>query len=418
VEYRKKLPMKILHVLNDSIPLISGYSTRARAIVTEQAKLGLKPVVVTSVRQGPCGKDLEQIDGIVYYRTPIPAVLQPLLRRIGPLGLVCEMLLLARRICGIIRTEAIDIVHAHSPVLCAFPAWAAARRFGLPFVYEIRAFWEDAAVDRGRTSERSLRYRLTRGIETAAIRLAHRVVVICEGLKQDIVGRHCIDPSHIHVLRNGVDIDRFVPRPKDGPLMVRLGLENTIVIGFVGTFYAFEGLWMLVDALDQIMDRRPDVRGLIVGYGQSEEGLRQRVMRTRHPDGFLLPGKIAHEQVGAYYSLIDICVYPRESRRITELVTPLKPLEAMAMEKIVIASDVGGLRELVVDGENGFLFRAGDVADLIRAIEAVIADRSNWEALGKAARGHVHATHTWATQCAKYLRVYDGLRQREDRHGR
>lgn len=411
-------PMKILHVLNDSVPLISGYSSRASAIVTEQARLGLKPVVVTSVRQGSCDKDMERIDDIVYYRTPIPSVLKPLLRRIGPLGPVLEMLLLARRICEIIRIEAIDIVHAHSPVLCAFPAWAGARRFGLPFVYEIRAFWEDAAVDRGRTREGSLRYRLTRGIETAAIRLAHKVVVICEGLKQDIVARGGVDPSHIHVVRNGVDIDRFASRLADAPMMARLGLENAVVVGFVGTFYAFEGLWMLVDALDRIMDRRPDVRGLIVGYGQSEALLRQRVMQTRHPDWFVLPGKIAHELVGAYYSLIDICVYPRESRRITELVTPLKPLEAMAMEKIVIASDVGGLRELVTDGKNGFLFRAGDVADLTRTIESVIEDRPNWKTLGKAARCHVHATHTWSAQCGKYLRVYDEVRKQENRHGK
>ncbi len=408
--------MNVLHVLNDSIPLISGYSSRAKAIVTEQARLGMHPVVVTSVRQGPTPEAVESIDGIPYYRTAVPARLIPWMRRIGPAAIGVEMALLESRIQSILQRESIDIVHAHSPVLCALPAWIAARRFGLPFVYEIRAFWEDAAVDRGRTREGALRYRLTRGIETAVIRRADQIVVICEGLKQDILARGGVPPSAIHVVRNGVDVRGFTPQPRNVALAARLGLEDAVVVGFVGTFYAFEGLPLLVDALERLMADHPRLFGLIVGYGQTEAALKRRIEASPFRSRFLLPGKVPREQVAAYYSLIDICVYPRERRRITELVTPLKPLEAMAMQKVVVASDVGGLRELVHEGENGFLFRAGDAGDLVRVLKRLLEQREAWPQIGGKARQSVIDRHRWDGLCEEYRRVYVDV-MRSDRRG-
>ncbi|MEW6260835.1 MAG: TIGR04063 family PEP-CTERM/XrtA system glycosyltransferase [Thermodesulfobacteriota bacterium] len=406
--------MNVLHVLNDSIPRISGYSSRAYAIVSEQARLGMHPVVVTSVRQGPTSEAVESIDGIPYYRTTVPARLAPGMRHIGPLGIGIEMMLLERRIRSILRRESIDIVHAHSPVLCAFPAWFAARKAGLPFVYEIRAFWEDAAVDRGRTREGDLRYRLTRGLETAVIRRADRIVVICEGLKQDIVARGAAAPSAVHVVRNGVNVHEFTPQPKDRALAGRLGLEDAVVIGFVGTFYAFEGLPLLIEALERLMEDHPRLFGLIVGYGQTEAELKRRTASSRFRNRLLLPGKVPRDQVAAYYSLIDVCVYPRERRRITELVTPLKPLEAMAMQKVVVASDVGGLRELVREGENGFLFRAGDACDLVRVLNRLLEMRRMWPQLGAGARHSVIDRHRWDGICEEYRRIYAVVHRRRE----
>lgn len=407
--------MNVLHVLNDSIPLISGYSSRAKAIVTEQARLGMHPVVVTSVRQGPMFSTEESIDGIPYYRTRIPAWIAPWMRRLAPLGIGVEMALLEHRIRALLQKEAIDIVHAHSPVLCAFPAWIAARRFALPFVYEIRAFWEDAAVDRGRTQEGDLRYRMTRGLETAVVRRADRIVVICEGLKRDIVDRGGVCPSAIHVVRNGVDVQGFAPRPKDEALAARLGLCDAVVVGFVGTFYAFEGLSLLIEALERLMEDHPRLFGLIVGYGQTEADLRHRVEASRFRSRFLLPGKVSRDMVAAYYSLIDVCVYPRERRRITELVTPLKPLEAMAMQKVVVASDVGGLRELVHEGENGFLFRAGDGDDLVHVLRRLLQRQEIWLQIGRSARQSVIDRHRWDELCMEYRRVYAEMIRRHSR---
>jgi glycogen(starch) synthase len=115
---------------------------------------------------------------------------------------------------------------------------------------------------------------------------------------------------------------------------------------------------------------------------------------------------VAHAQVQRYYELIDVLAYPRLQNRLTELVTPLKPLEAMAQGRMFVASDVGGHRELVRDGQTGFLFRAGDAAALQRTIESVLARRDEWPRIRQQARRFVEVERTWATSVARYAEVY------------
>ena len=109
---------------------------------------------------------------------------------------------------------------------------------------------------------------------------------------------------------------------------------------------------------------------LLVGGGPEEERLRSQTAAAGLDDHVVFTGRVGHERVQAYYNAVDLLVYPRRSIRLTELVTPLKPLEAMAQERIFMASDVGGHRELIDDGETGFLFPADDAAGLAsRAVE-------------------------------------------------
>src|SRR5262249_10212440 len=113
--------------------------------------------------------------------------------------------------------------------------------------------------------------------------------------------------------------------------------------------------------------------------------------------------------VDRYYSLIDILAYPRKAMRLTDLVTPLKPLEAMAQRKLVAASDVGGHRELIRDGATGTLFRAGDPAAIAEALARLLADRSGWEKRRDAARIFVESERNWSTNVARYAPVYQAL---------
>ena len=141
-----------------------------------------------------------------------------------------------------------QILHAHSPVLNAMPALRVGKRLGIPVVYEVRAFWEDAAVDHGTTTEGSLRYRLTRRLETRALRHAAHVFTICEGLRGDIVARG-IAPERVTVIPNAVDIDSFEPGGlPDAALAASLDLQGATVLGFIGSFYAYEGLDLLLAA--------------------------------------------------------------------------------------------------------------------------------------------------------------------------
>lgn len=141
-----------------------------------------------------------------------------------------------------------------------------------------------------------------------------------------------------------------------------------------------------------------------------EPALRRRVSELGLDEQVIFAGSVPHGEVQRYYSVVDVFVYPRLSVRVTEIVTPLKPLEAMAQGRIVVASNVGGHRELIRDGETGFLFAAGDVADLARTIERIVAQRATWDGVRRRARCHVESERTWKSSVARYASVYETAR--------
>ena len=403
--------MKILHILDHSVPAMSGYSTRSRNIVSFQRGLGLRPVVLTSPKHPVPGPDREERDGITYYRTGRQSALGTAGPGAETSGYASSLILMRRfasRIAEVARVEGATLLHAHSPVLNGLPALWVGRRLGIPVVYEARAFWEDAAVDHGTTREGSPRYRLTRALETFLFRHADRVVVIAEAMRQEVI-RRGVDPGRIAVVGNGVDVDRFRPIPRNEALAARLGINGDLVFGFIGSFYRYEGLRFLVEALPQLRERVPRARLMLVGSGEETTALREAGAASG--DAILLPGQVPHEQIDGYYSVLDVFVCPRRRMRLTELVTPLKPLEAMAMAKPVLASDVGGLSELIQHGSTGVLFRADDGASLVEQAAHLASSRQLRASLGQAARAHVERERSWPRVVARYLDIYGTARK-------
>ncbi len=199
------------------------------------------------------------------------------------------------------------------------------------FVYEVRAFWEDAAVDQGTAREGDLRYRLTRASESHVFRRADHVFAICEGLRREIVGRGIPD-GRVSVVPNAVVAQDFAFRaPRDAALAARHGLQGAFVLGFIGSFYAYEGLDLLLRALPALAVRMPQVRVLLVGGGDEDARLRAQAQALGVADRVVFAGRVPHAEVQRYYDLVDVlALYPRHPMRLTETVTPLKPLEAMA----------------------------------------------------------------------------------------
>jgi len=395
--------MRILHVLDHSIPLHSGYTFRTAAILREQRALGWETFHLTGPRQSGCETAEEEVDGLHFYRT---VGRRPAAVRSSLWAQLADMRALERRLREVIAIVRPDIVHAHSPVLNAIPALRVAKAHGIPVVYEVRAFWEDAAVNHGTTSAGGLRYRISRALETYAFRRVDAVTCICEGLRKEIVGRG-IPVQRVTVIPNAVDIAKFSPGGQpDEALKVRLGISNARVLGFVGSFYAYEGLDLLLDALPGILSRAPDVRLLLVGGGSQEENLKRQAAALGISDKVVFTGRVPHADVGRYYDLIDLLVYPRHSMRLTELVTPLKPLEAMAQGRIFLASDVGGHKELIRHGQTGWLFRADDVSALVEAVLQVLADEARWPTMRAAGRAYVETERNWETSVARYQGVY------------
>jgi len=395
--------MKILHVLDHSIPLHSGYTFRTRAILEQQRELGWETVHVTSAKHVASSGEEEVVDGFHFYRTS-PA--NGLVARMPIVNQLAVVTGLEQRLDEVIRRERPQIIHAHSPSLNGMAALRAGRKHGLPVVYECRAFWEDAAVDHGTSREGGLRYRLTRGMESRVFHEADAVTTICEGLKQDIVSRGVMEEK-VTVIPNAVDLERFsLSEAANGELARRLGLEDKLVLGFIGSFYAYEGLGLLIQAMAGILPKVPEARLLLVGGGPEEKALKQQVASMGLADKVIFTGRVPHDEVAGYYRLVDLLVYPRLSMRLTDLVTPLKPLEAMAQGKLVIASDVGGHRELVVDGRTGRLFRAGDRDSLIRTVLDLAKRREEWDSLQQAGRRYVEEERNWPASVARYKLVY------------
>ena len=399
-------PLRVLHVLDHSIPLHSGYTFRTRAILQQQRVQGWQTFHLTSPKQGASEGGLDQVDELAFYRTrPVAGwrAKAPLLNQLAVIDATAARLLEVARDCRP------DVLHAHSPALNAVAALRVGRKLGIPVVYEIRAFWEDAAVDHGTSREWGLRYRLTRALETWAIRRVAAVTTICEGLRAELAGRG-IPAAKITVIPNAVNVDDFsVAGARDEALADQLGLQGKQVLGFIGSFYAYEGLELLLRAMPAMLAANPDTRALLVGGGPQEAQL-QALARTLGIAGqVIFTGRVPHDQVQRYYNLVDVLVYPRLKMRLTDLVTPLKPLEAMAQGRLLAASDVGGHRELIDDGQTGVLFRAGDAGDLARKVLALLAARHSWPLLRASGRSFVERERTWAGSVARYRAVYGGL---------
>jgi glycogen synthase len=398
--------MRILHVFDHTLPLHSGYTFRSAAILRNQRKMGWDTYHLSGPKQINCTVSEEDADGLHFYRTPKPTGLLAKLPGGDPFAVMGAI---EKRLLTLAQELQPDVIHAHSPVLDAIPAIRVGRKLGIPVVYEIRAFWEDAAVDHGSTQENSLRYKLTRALETWAVKNADAVTVICEGLRKDLVSRG-IPAGKITVIPNAVDIDKFEMGGKPDPeLKLKLGLGSSRVLGFIGSFYAYEGLDLLVAALPSILKQMPDVKLLLVGGGPQDAALKRQVMTLDLMDRVIFTGRVPHAEVNRYYDLVDVLVYARHPMRLTELVTPLKPLEAMAQGRLMVASDVGGHKELIQDGKTGVLFRAGNAGDLASKVVGLLKYEEGWERMKKNGRQFVETERNWATSVARYRQVYGGL---------
>jgi PEP-CTERM/exosortase A-associated glycosyltransferase len=395
--------LKILHILNHSLPLQSGYAFRSHNILRAQLNMGWQPIALTAPVAETSWIDRgadELIGGLRYYRTA------PLSGGDFPLSAAFRSILaLNRRAREVSESEKPNLLHAHSPIFNAFSSFHIGRKLGLPVVYEVHSLWEDAAVIHGAYPRSSWRYKLMQSLETWVCRKADHVAVLCHGLKGDLT-RRGIPLAKLTVVPNGVDVDEFNAGAPDLGQADSWNLHGRHVIGFIGSFSRYEGLDLLLEAMARLTSRRPDVVLLLVGGGRMEERLKAHVERLRLVDRVIMPGRIPHDRIPGVYALMDILVYPRYSTRLTELVTPLKPLEAMAMGKAVVASDIGGHRELIQDRQTGLLFPPGDAAALADALTGLLDDHDLRRQLGRQASLAVRQKHSWAKATAVYSDIY------------
>lgn len=403
------MSLKILHILDHSLPYLSGYSYRTDYILRHQQKLDIVPVAVTSPKHESMNGRIEVVNGITYYRCGKPnGTVGGFVQRYPFLRESQQVRQVRDQIAEIITREKPDVLHAHSPSLNGIPALLAARKANIPVVYELRAFWEDAAVDHGTFPQGSFKYRLSRRIETWLLKRVAAVTTLGGAMKQEIVSRG-IPAARVYICPNGVDTEKFRPAAKDGRLLDSLGLKGKVILGFIGSFYHYEGLDLILQAMGEVVAKVPQARLVLVGDGRERENLEALVESLGISQYVVFTGRVPHDEVRSYYALMDLLVYPRRRMRLTDLVTPLKPLEAMAMERAVLASDVGGIRELVKEGDTGFLFPAEDVTELTHLCVRLAQDPTARELVARRGRAFVLRERNWPGIVRTHRMIYDRL---------
>jgi glycogen(starch) synthase len=410
--------LRVLHVLHSSHPDVTGSSIRSRYIVETQARLGLTPLVATSPFQRPAdaalARGVERFGGIPYYRCFAPKYDQrfmvarkSLATRARKLTALASFVPFVRRIA---RDNDVQIIHGHSIFFSGLAAALAARALGIPSIYEVRSLIEDTLVLEGGASERSPIYRAYRLCDNMALRVVDHVITISRGLQDDLISRG-VDPARITVVPNGVDATgQEVAPPPDEALRGQLELPpEAFVVGYIGTLYTYESLDLAIDAVANLASTCPRLYVLIVGSGTAAESLRDHARKRGVEDRVRFVGRVDHDRIAAYYGLIDLFLLPRRPSRLTNLVTPLKPLEIMARAKPVLASNCGGHRELIEHGENGLLYDAAATDGLTEAIRSLYERTAELADLGRRARDWVTANRSWEQVLQPALRVYADL---------
>lgn len=406
----RPVPGRVVHLLTNSLPYRqNGYSVRAQQIAIAQRQVGIDPHLAT--RAGfplsdgrPRAPRHETVDGIAYHR------IHPDMPLSGDPDVIATAT--ADGLDALVADLRPAVLHPTTNHPNAQVALALRERYAMKVVYEVRGFLEETWVSRtGGESAGSDRYTLARATETACMAAADAVVTLSESMKAEIVARG-IPAADVVVVPNAVDPARFEPRPRDEALAASLGFERgETVIGYISSMVAYEGIVFLIEATRLLRDRGRRVRLLLVGDGEERGALEDRARRLGLLDRGVVQftGRVPHDQVASYYSVIDAFVVPRTNDRVSQLVTPLKPYEAMAMERCLVVSGVAALLEIVSDGETGVAFVPEDPASLADVLEPLLEDPAQRARLGANAREWVLAHRTWQRNGRIYRDLYERL---------
>lgn len=405
--YRPPVDRSLTYVAASSFPHhITGYAARTHSLVKAIGRAGWRVDTVTrpgypadrNDAQAMTGReDAHELDGVIYTRLAGPP------SNATPYDDYVDAA--SKALLAHIQVARPALVHAASNYVNAAPALIAARRAGLPFVYEVRGLWELTNAARVAHWEGSERFELQRAQESLVAKEADAVVAISQGLKNELITRG-VDERRIIVVPNSVDPQVFSPRPKDARLQEELGLGDRRVLGFLGSMTGYEGLVDLISALARLRDNGLDVCALLVGDGPAHREIREAARAHGVLDHLIMPGRVPHADAPRWYSVMDVAVYPRRPARVTELVPPLKPLEAMSMELPVVASNVSAISETVIDGANGYLFDKGDLDGLTRVLGGVLDQPDRSRAIGRAARADVEKRFTWSRAADRLGHLY------------
>tara|TARA_R110000765_G_scaffold334224_3_gene424637 strand:- start:1815 stop:4151 length:2337 start_codon:yes stop_codon:yes gene_type:complete len=414
----KPVKGRIAYILHNSLPFSSGgYATRGYGLSIALKDLGYDVHVIN--RPGfpvDLGNELVPSEiGEISIIDDIPhiRILEPTRRGKRPYDYMLEA---ADALEIRFREYRPEIVVAASNHITAIPALIAASRLGIPFIYEVRGFWEITRVSREPEFEHKAAFKVQVLLEAMAAKRSRHVFTLTQPMKDELI-RRGIEGSKVTLLPNSCNPYEFIPRGRNQDLAKKLDIPNTVpVIGYIGTFVQYEGLEHLVEACGLLKQKGIEFRLLIVGNenasgtdrGPITEAIIETAEANNMTDWVILPGRVPHDEVSDYYSLIDITPFPRKPQPVTEMVSPMKPLEAAAMKKAIVVSSVKALKEMIVHEGNGLIFEKGNISDLATQLERLISNDELRIKLGDSAREWVETERTWQITAKKMDDILKG----------
>jgi glycogen synthase len=392
--------MRILHILYQSTPNTAGSSIRSRDIIDAQLAEGLTPVVITSPFQEPLleGAKEEVIDGIKYYRTfsgmNNELVSEKNTSFFTQIRKLLRIFLFTYSIYRISKSEKIDILHAHAMFFCALPAKIVSIFLNLPLLYEIRSLWEERY--KGYSMLNKIIFSSLTFFETIAMASSNEIIAINHSLKQTLQSRFLLKDKKIHVVENAVNLNR---------INVKKVNRDVKVFSYIGTISPIEGLDLLTKTFVKLHEK--GLKNKLVIYG---DGIMLSKLRNLTKGDNLIEyrGVFKQDQIAEVYSEVDIIINPRKKSFLSDTVTPLKPLEAMGFEKLIMASNVGGMREIIKDRETGILFQS-DSEDAIKLAVLDIIKNKNTINMIENAKRYVEQNRSWQYNAIKYKEIYNNF---------
>lgn len=390
---------KVFYLLHNSLPHNSaGYATRTHGLLSELNRIGWDVDGVTRLGYpyDMPGKaevpdvPLHDVVGNVDYRRLLKS---REIEKKNPLFHYTERY--SSALLDLAKEQRPAIIHAASNHWNGLTAVKTARQLGIPSIYEVRGLWEVTRGSRNPEWAESNMYKYIARMEADAAKGATRVFAITEALREEMIKRG-VDGDKIEIVPNGVDTSRFNPIPRDEELASQLGVAGKTVIGYVGSVLDYEGIELILEAAEVLNRTREDFHVLIVGDGAELERFQNHVLERELEHVVTFTGRVPHEEVERYYSLVDIAPFPRLPLPVCEMVSPLKPFEAMAMGKAVVASDVAALKEIVTPGVNGYLHEKGSTESLIEQLVRMLDDPERTRQIGLQAREWVVENRDWS----------------------
>ena len=395
----KSSPKSIMYHVNQSLPHhSSGYAIRTQSLLKSLKSRNWNISAYSRVgypndRYDYIGSKIvdsySTVDGIDYYFTPSRT------KSIGKLDIKRYQKESVKLIIKQAKEFGPSIIHCASNYSCGLAGTAAAKILGLPSIYEMRGLWHVTRTAKQPEYDESDHYRMIEGLEIQAAKNASHVLAITEGVK-GVLLTNGVEEEKITLLPNAVDVDKFTPRERNEKIERKFGLNGMTTIGYIGSFTDYEGLDYLLRAGAALKDKHEGkFKILMIGDGVALDSLKNLSRELKLDNVVHFTGRIEHNDVLDYYSVIDVAVYPRKGTKVCEIVSPLKPLEAMAMEKTVIASNVKALSGMVKNNETGLLHEKDNIEDLTTKIESVLIDKEKRDKLGLSAREWVKENRTW-----------------------